>query len=191
MALKFTDYLKIAGLVALVWLPSFCEKADAEAVTTAPQPASPVITDEKFAANLFASLPDVEKDYYGQVFAYSMIATQPGQPYEWKSNVAAGRITAQAAFISKSNSYCRPFTEQLTVDGKTASSSGYGCRREGRDGWCRLKPNAGMLSCALEPPETSIGRVIRDGSERLDRNQSRARSAENNFDHWLRHFSPF
>jgi hypothetical protein len=97
-------------------------------------------------------LSQVEKEYYIQLFDYAMANSLEGAPYPWQSSdINRGEIIAGKAFTSKSSATCRPFTERFTVGGYSGAFEGIACRREGAEGWCRLK-TGDALTCALERP---------------------------------------
>lgn len=100
-----------------------------------------------------------EREYHAKVFDYAMGALPTGKSYPWKTFESSGIITVGEAFSSKSQSLCRPFTEKFNFSGTTGEIGGYGCRREGRDGWCMLQTN-NMLSCALEPSDNLFDEAI-------------------------------
>ena len=107
-----------------------------------------------FAAQQYATLAelsDAERKYYALSFAYTMDAVQAGTPYAWGSYSGKGEITPSAAFISKSRSVCRNFTETYTIGGAAGAGEGIGCKRNGDEGWCKLRKGQAM-TCAMEKP---------------------------------------
>lgn len=136
-------------LLAALWLP-----AAALAASAAPP-----------------GLEGAEKDYYDQIFLYAMEALSPGQHYDWKSYGANGSISVGERFAGNSGTTCRPFSESFTIGGKSGAFIGTGCKRMGKDGWCKLKPRSGMTSCALETPNLFEDK-LRGGGEAVDRGET-------------------
>lgn len=102
-------------------------------------------------------LSSVEKDYYIKVFDYAMTVVEPGKSYDWQGHFEnRGKITVDEPFQSKSSSTCRNFSETFTIGGIAGKSEGVACKRNGDDGWCRLK-KTDALTCALETPGTMVG----------------------------------
>jgi hypothetical protein len=99
----------------------------------------------------FSGLTEPEKAYYEQMFDYTMDNTKPGEGYEWSTYSAKGKITAETVFLSKSKGQCRNFSEIFYAAGKPYPYDGIACKRQGRDGWCRLK-QGDALTCAMEKP---------------------------------------
>lgn len=98
-----------------------------------------------------AGLSQEELAYHEQVFFYTLDHMADGQGYDWKTYSASGRVTAQKPFTSKSGYYCRAFEESYSIAGQNSGDKGIACKRQGRDGWCRLKETQ-ALTCALELP---------------------------------------
>lgn len=119
-----------------------------EAVIRPPAPVAP----ESSAA----WLSPAEQEYYRKVFDYAMDNTDAGQSYAWKSYGGSGDISPGKPFVSKSKSACREFSEHIRVGGAEETRSGIACRREGREGWCRLEKGQ-ALTCALETPAIQAG----------------------------------
>ena len=67
-------------------------------------------------------------------------------------------------FVSKSKANCRKFTETFTVAGKNGEGYGVGCKREGSEGWCKLK-TSNAHTCAMEPPRNIIQERIRGAND--------------------------
>ena len=95
------------------------------------------------------SLSSAEKSYYALAFSYAMDTMQDGKPYEWKTYSGKGAITPAETFISKSGSTCRSFSESYIIQGIQGGNGGYGCKRKGDEGWCRLREKQ-ALTCAME-----------------------------------------
>ena len=116
----------------------------------------PLLFNSGAFASPLTGLTEAEQDYHDKVFDYVMDNINADNRYDWKSFSGNGSITVGKPFISKSNSNCREFTENYTVQGSDGKSKGYGCKRSGNDGWCRLKSDL-VLTCALEQPAYSFG----------------------------------
>lgn len=95
------------------------------------------------------SLTAAEQQYYLTMFDYTMDNVQPGHSQSWSTHSANGRITVEEPFLSKSKSNCRRYTESIAFANKQHASQGVACKRQGDNGWCRLKEN-GPLTCAME-----------------------------------------
>jgi len=113
-----------------------------------------------FSSGAFASplngLSEAEQSYHDKVFDYTMDTVNPDNKYDWASYSGNGSIKVGKPFISKSSANCREFTEDYTVQGTEGKSKGYGCKRAGGNGWCRLKSDE-ALTCALEQPAYRFG----------------------------------
>ncbi len=133
-----------------------------------------------------ASLTEPEQTYYTQIFDYTMDNVAGGSTYDWQSANGQGSISVSDAYVSKSGSTCRNFTETYSVYERMGSGAGAACRREGREGWCRLKMN-GALTCAMEPPSNIFEEKLRDTTEFMDVLGTKSRSAKHSWDDW----SPF
>ena len=119
----------------------------------------------------FSALSDAEKAYYEKMFDYSMDMMRPGQGYDWQTYGGKGKITAGEPFVSKSNVHCRPFDEVFYAGETPYRYEGIACKRQGREGWCRLK-KTDALTCALERMESPVTKgarqVILKGGEVVD-----------------------
>ena len=109
-------------------------------------------------------LSEVEQQYYQQIFDYTMTVTKPGESYSWKSAENSGAISVSKSFSSKSGATCRVFTERYIIGGSEGSAEGIGCKREGRDGWCRLK-KGDALTCSMEKPAGLLDRASRGSQD--------------------------
>lgn len=109
-------------------------------------------------------LTNPEKEYYEQVFSYAMAAIQPGKHYDWKSYSGGGKITVDKVFTSKSGATCRKFQETFIINNHEGKNEGVGCKREGRDGWCKLK-STDALTCAMEPSGNALSDAWRGATE--------------------------
>jgi len=99
-------------------------------------------------------LSDVEKQYYIQVFDYVMTNLNAKDKYDWKSSDPnLGTIVVGETFISKSSSTCRAFSESYIIGDNKSTAEGIACKREGNEGWCRLKKTDAQ-TCAMEGSST-------------------------------------
>lgn len=98
-------------------------------------------------------LSDAEITYYKQVFDYTMAVTKPGEKYEWQSYNGNGYLKPDVSFISKSGATCRNFSEEYTIGVSKGYAEGVACKRDGKDGWCRLK-KIDAMTCAMERAES-------------------------------------
>jgi len=108
-------------------------------------------------ASPLTALSPAEQDYHDKIFDYVMETVVADKAHDWASYSGKGKITAGQPFLSRSKANCREFTEEYDVGGKPGRSKGYGCRRSDGAGWCRLKTNQEILSCALENPGFRFG----------------------------------
>ncbi len=99
------------------------------------------------------TLTSAEKVYYVQSFDYAMTVMPDGQSHSWESFNGKGAISPRDLYTSKSKSNCRHFSENYTIGGYSGAQDGIACKRQGRDGWCRIK-SGNPETCALE--DTSI-----------------------------------
>jgi hypothetical protein len=112
-------------------------------------------------------LSDVEKQYYHQVFDYVMEAVKAGESYSWTTGSGSGNIYVSPSFQSKSDATCRVFSERYIVNGIDETKEGVACKREQRDGWCRLKKTDAQ-TCALEAPGNVKEKALRTSSDFLE-----------------------
>ena len=103
-----------------------------------------------------ALLADAEQSYYTQIFDYTMDNIKPDGHFDWASYSGKGSIAPDKSFVSKSGAVCRNFTETYNVQGHAGGDKGIGCKRVGKDGWCKLK-EGNALTCALEHPSYLSG----------------------------------
>ena len=85
--------------------------------------------------------------------------------YSWQDGGASGSFRIGGKFTSASQSVCRRYAENYNIRSIRGITGGYGCRRSGDGGWCQLAENAGVLTCALAPPNNSFDSVMRRGSD--------------------------
>ncbi|MFO0390216.1 MAG: hypothetical protein ACK502_10950 [Alphaproteobacteria bacterium] len=95
------------------------------------------------------TLSDAEKIYYLQSFDYAMGMMPDGQPHTWESYNGKGTIAPRQLYASKSKANCRQFSENFTIGGYSGTQEGIACKRQGKDGWCRIK-TGNPETCALE-----------------------------------------
>lgn len=98
-----------------------------------------------------SKLSSAEKTYYSQIFAYTMDNIEAGRRFEWKTHSGSGNIHVEKTFISKSGVPCRNYAETFQVQDVRGAYQGVACKRQGKEGWCRLKPS-NAHTCAMEDP---------------------------------------
>lgn len=130
-------------------------------------------------ANLLAGN---QREYYQRIFNYVMENYKDEKPYEWKSGAEKGSILVSKQYISKSKSLCRNFSESFVVNGEAGKYEGVTCKREGNNGWCRLK-NDNARTCALEEPEGTVDKIMRDADGAMDKSNEFIRNTK---DWWNR-----
>lgn len=101
------------------------------------------------------TLSDAEKVYYLQSFDYAMSMMADGQTHTWESFNGKGTIAPRQLYTSKSKANCRQFSENFTIGGYAGTQEGIACKRNGKDGWCRIK-SGNVESCALEDKSIAI-----------------------------------
>jgi len=136
---------------------------------------------------LLAAMPDADRQYYLDTFDYAMLNLKPGEKQDWASGDNSGYFTVEIPFVH-GDTICRNYREVVVSRPLySISSEGVGCKRVGRDGWCRLK-KGDALTCALEPPDGSIKSQVEstvdDAQRDLDRTNTYGKSQ------WY-HWSPF
>ncbi len=110
-------------------------------------PAMPALA--KNQPSSLSLLSSAEKSYYDQIFGYTMDNMEGGQKYDWASYGGHGTIHVDKIFTSKSGYPCRTYSETFTVQSQDGAYAGTACKRQGKDGWCRLKPG-NANTCAME-----------------------------------------
>jgi hypothetical protein len=103
------------------------------------------------APSSLVALDDAERTYYAQIFTYTMDNVAGGQKFQWNTHSGGGTIAVEEVFISKSGVPCRRYFEQFKVHQVDGALKGVACKRQGDDGWCRLKPT-NAYTCAMEDP---------------------------------------
>lgn len=132
------------------------------------------------AEKLLAAMDDAERGFYDQTFDYAMEAMKPGEKHPWESYTSSGSIAPGKPFV-RNDTVCRPYRETISRrNAYSISSEGLGCKRVGRDGWCRLKSGA-MQTCALEAPDNEVEKAVRGTKRVIDDAGTTARSLEY---HW-------
>lgn len=106
-----------------------------------------------------AALTDPEKDYYEKVFDYTMDYVNAGTQYSWASYGGKGTIQAGEPFTSKSGTLCRNFSENFTVHNKQGIDKGFGCKRKGKKGWCKLDQDKEAKTCSFEDTSRMFGGI--------------------------------
>lgn len=139
------------------------------------------------AEKLLAAMDPAERSYYYQSFDYAMLSVKPGQRHTWESYNSNGYFEMDAAFV-RNDTVCRNFREFISLQKLySISSEGVGCKRVGRDGWCRLK-KTDMATCAMEAPQNaadSAMQAVDDVARDVKRGMTQTeKKAENSFDKW-------
>jgi len=111
--------------------------------------ASPALA--KNQPSSLSLLSNAERSYYDQIFGYTMDNTPAGDRRQWTSYGGNGSIHVDEIFLSKSGSPCRNYSEIFKVQNVDGAYHGTACKRQGKDGWCRLKPG-NANTCAMEDP---------------------------------------
>ncbi len=132
--------------------------------------------------NPSTELSGKQREYYIKTFNYAMNNVKDEKPYQWKVGTAKGEIRIGKEYISKSKSLCRNFTETFVIDDQTGTSEGAACKRDGNNGWCRLK-NTDAHTCALEEPEGTFEKFTNDAEGTLDKGNEIIRNTK---DWWNR-----
>ncbi|MDX1974238.1 MAG: hypothetical protein SFT92_01035 [Rickettsiales bacterium] len=114
-------------------------------------PPAPAVLPPVSVESAPRELSQQEKEYYVRIFDYTMDYVQGGQSYAWQTHGGKGDIAVEEPFTSKSKTLCRKYKEQLIIANKQTTIAGIACKRQGRDGWCRLKED-NALTCAMEKP---------------------------------------
>lgn len=131
------------------------------------------------AERLLGMMDEAERKYYYESFDYMMEKMRPGQTHAWKSYDSSGEFTPQGVFEGV-QTVCRKFKERINIKSKVVTTlDGVGCKRLGKDGWCRLPDKENMRSCALEPPRSDLeraGRDVKDAVNGASRSASNAKS---------------
>lgn len=126
----------------------------------------------------FSTLDQVDRDYYARSFSYAMAAVKDGETHAWKGNGGSGSITPGERFKAPSGVTCRGFAETYVISGQSGNNQGFGCKRDEREGWCKLK-EGDMLSCAFEPPDGLIDELTEDTLELYNKTGNRKQRIEN------------
>ncbi len=127
---------------------------------------------------LLAAMDEVERTYYFQSFDYAMEEMKKDEKFEWKSYDSSGYFQVGMPFV-RNDTVCRSFREYIVNNKMYAmSSEGVGCKRLGRDGWCKLKKDD-MRTCAMEAPQgaaENAREVLDEAGRRLERTNVEGKS---------------
>ena len=111
-------------------------------------------------AREFRGFSAPELQYLERTFDYAMDNLPASKHYDWQTSSVTGRIAASEPFESQAKSICRAYTEVYVTSKRQGLTKGYGCKRQGKDGWCRLDAQD-VQSCALEDLEWSVSKRAR------------------------------
>lgn len=131
---------------------------------------------------LYSGLNEYQRDYYFRVFDYTMDNIKAGKSYHWDARVAKGDIAVGEKYLSKSQSICRNFTEIFEVGKQAEKNEGVACKRNGGNGWCKLKYQDAR-TCALENPQNTTDKMLNDTDSVLDKGEEFLRNTK---DWWNR-----
>ncbi len=132
--------------------------------------ASPYVFPETVVRFDPSSRPSsADESYRETIFDYAMSTANPQVPYVWESYSAKGKITASESYVSKSKATCRDYEETYITGVGKIVLEGIGCKRTGREGWCRLKKNSNALTCSLEAPSGVIDETIGGAQDVLEK----------------------
>mgnify|MGYP001591778159 FL=1 len=101
-----------------------------------------------------------QRIYYIRVFNYTMDNIKANESFHWDAIPNKGDIHVGEEYISKSKALCRDFTETFEINKKAEKRSGTACKRDGNNGWCKLKNTDKASTCALEEPQGITDKVI-------------------------------
>ena len=122
-------------------------------------------------AQVARSFSDSEIEYLEKNFNYAMENARAGEYSDWSVAAVNGRIAAGAPYRSKQKAACREYVEVARTYDAQKVESGVACKRQGKDGWCRI-PKGNPESCALEVMESSLKKrarfAILAGSQAID-----------------------
>ena len=96
-----------------------------------------------------STMSEAEKTYYMQIFNHAMSHVFNGERYAWESYNSKGNISPTNTYASKSKSLCRHYKETFVIGSYSGKQEGVACKRNGKAGWCRLKPG-NAETCAME-----------------------------------------
>lgn len=84
-----------------------------------------------------------------------------GNSFKWNVSVGNGEIFVGKIYLSKSKSMCRDFKEIFAIGENKGKIEGVSCKRDGNNGWCRLKKE-NAHTCALEEPQGFFDQITND-----------------------------
>lgn len=81
--------------------------------------------------SLGGSLDRADMSYYNQASQRALETGQPGQPLPWSNpqSGASGSVTPQNYYQNSAGQYCREYSQQITVGGRTENGFGTACRQ--------------------------------------------------------------
>ena len=133
--------------------------------------------------DLLKTMRKAQREYYELSFSYAMSGTQTGEIYEWRSHYAEGQIRPGRRFANQYGNTCRPFAETYKVGRHHGQNTGFGCKRQGADGWCKLR-EGNMLNCALEKEPDTADKVASEIKAVGNKATEAAKNAESSFWSW-------
>lgn len=131
----------------------------------------------------FSILSEAERDYYELAFSYALGAVDDNVAYKWKSSASSGSVTPGKRFTTDKNVECRSFSESYVLYGNQGTTTGYGCKRQGHEGWCKLKIGD-ALTCALEAPDSVYGSAEKKASRVVTESWDKFHAVEAEWDWW-------
>lgn len=124
-----------------------------------------------------------DREYYNLSFSYAMDSTLTDDFYEWRTATAEGKIRPGQRFANNEGHTCRPFAETFKVGKMLGQASGFGCKRQGENGWCKLH-DGNMLTCALDKQEGMLDKIGREATSAGQRGSLFKDEAESSFWDW-------
>lgn len=128
----------------------------------------PIPKQQQVARSFSAS----EIDYLEKSFDYAMDSLKEGEFLDWSAAAVNGRISVGNAYESRKGATCRQYVEVARTHDAQKVTGGIACKRQGKDGWCRIQDQHAPQSCALEVMESSVAKqsryAILRGSQMLD-----------------------
>ncbi len=114
---------------------------------------------------------DAEVAYLEKSFDYAMDTLDEGQYLDWSTAGVNGRIAVGKPYTSKQKAICRNYIEVARTHDAQKVDSSIACKRQGKDGWCRVHGD-NPQSCALETEESTLKKrarfAILQGSQTID-----------------------
>ena len=111
--------------------------------------------DSAFATDVYATMTDVERNYYSAVFYQTMSTAKDGEPANWSYYNINGSLRPNRTFKNNNGETCRTFNEILKVHRVQQTISGTACQNGGGT-WCKLKVNA-TPACGLSRSGGGLG----------------------------------